>query len=96
MLTVGTQVLSAHGQAGIIVPRTTTMWPTLVQVKWVGTSFLTFEDPYKLKVVWAPASDVQVSATSHTRRTVTKLRDHAAESHAALLARARQRAGVAA
>lgn len=80
---VGSRVSSRQGQSGVVVPRTTSLWPTLVQVKWSGTSFVTFEDPLKL----ALADDVLSAAQSVRRARVI-------DAHAAMLTRARQRAGA--
>lgn len=95
---VGSAVLSRFGQAGIIVPLSSQMWPTLVEVKWVGTSFTTVEDPHKLELIDSLAEGVQSSnqVAFHRVPAHRSGKRPALDAHTALLARARQRAGVAA
>lgn len=95
-LPVDTQVLSAHGQAGVVVPRNTSMWPTLTPVRWVGTQFVTYVDHHKLEVVVLPAGDVKLTADSKVRRVAADpgRRDKAVCDRSALLERARQRGMV--
>lgn len=95
IIPVGSQVESRQGQPGIVVRRDTSMWPTLTPVKWVGTSFITYEDHRKLVVISLPAGDVLLDRGHRVGRFSADRWVRANDAHTAMLARARQRAGVA-
>lgn len=65
IIPVGTTVISRFGQVGVVCERVSPLWPTLTPVRWVGTTFHTYEDHRKLEIIEPAASFMVTGAEYH-------------------------------